>query len=91
MLNKKHLGCKKEQGQKNHQLKALISARAKKFIPIYNMQLFVTNNSQGVFPTMIAWLFHPWPPFCMIPYKQKVAKGDKAMQSCLGKHPVNCL
>ena len=35
------------------------------------------NNLQGVFPTMIGFvnLGHL---FCLIPYKQKVAKDDKA-------------
>ena len=35
------------------------------------------NNLQDVFPTMIGFvtLGHL---FCLIPYKQKVAKGDKA-------------
>ena len=66
----------------NQQLKALISARAKKlWLPT---QLFVTNfyfkdtpRFTGCFPNH-DWLCHPWPPFCLIPYKQKVAKGDKA-------------
>ena len=61
----------------NQQLKALISARAKKFIA---SQLCVANwhnKLQGVFPIMIGFvsLGHL---FCMIPYKQKVAKDDKA-------------
>ena len=50
----------------NQQLKALISTRAKKFIP---SQLFVTNfyfkgtqQFTGCFPNH-DWLCHPWPPF----------------------------
>ena len=65
----------------NQQLKALISVMAKKFIP---SQLFVTNfyfkgtqQFTGRFPNH-DWLCHPWPPFLLIPYKQKVAKSDKA-------------
>ena len=56
----------------NQQLKALISTRAKKFIP---SQLFVTNfyfkahnNLEGVFPTMIG-LVTLGHLFCLIPYK----------------------
>ena len=64
----------------NQPLKALISARAKKFIANHLLQTFTSkehNNSQGVFPTMIGFvtLGHL---FCTISYKQKVAKGDKA-------------
>ena len=61
----------------NQQPKALISARAKKFIP---SQQFVTNfyfkgtqQFTGCFPNH-DWLCHPWPPFV---YAKKVAKGDK--------------
>ena len=50
----------------NQQLKALISTRAKKFIP---SQLFVTNfyfkgtqQFTGCFPNH-DWLCHSWPPF----------------------------
>ena len=58
--------------------KALISARAKKFIP---SQLFVTitftskahNNLQGVFPAL-----SPLATFCLGYHAKKVAKGDKA-------------
>ena len=63
----------------NQQPKALISVRAKKFI---SSQLFITNfyfkgtqQFTGCFPNH-DWLCHPWLPFCQIPYKQKVAKGD---------------
>ena len=59
----------------NQQLKALISVRA---IPSH---LFVTNfyfkgtqQFTGCFPNQ-DWLCHPWR---LIPYKQKVAKADKA-------------
>ena len=65
----------------NQRPKALISARAKKFIP---SQQFVTNfyfkgtqQFTGCFPNH-DWLCHPWPPFLHDPPKQKVAKGDKA-------------
>ena len=40
MLNKNTWGVKKYEAKKNQRLKALISARAKKFIP---SQQFVTN------------------------------------------------
>ena len=48
----------------NQPLKALISARAKKFIANHLLQTFTSkerNNSQCVFPTTIGC--HPWPPF----------------------------
>ena len=65
----------------NQPPKALISARAKKFIP---SQLFVTNfyfkgtqQFTGCFPNH-DWLCHPWPPFVWGIMQKKVAKGDKA-------------
>ena len=66
----------------NQQLKALISVRAKKFIPSH---LFVPvtftskahNNLQGVFPTMIGFVTLGHLLFIGDQAK-KVAKGDKA-------------
>ena len=62
----------------NQQLKALISVRAKKFIPSH---LFVTlkahNNLQGVFPTKIGFVTLGHLLFIGDQAK-KVAKGDKA-------------
>ena len=43
----------------NQPIKALISARAKKFIANHLLQTFTSkecNNSQGVFPTMIGFV-----------------------------------
>ena len=76
----------------NQPPKALISARAKKFIP---SQLFVTitftskahNNLQGVFPTMISF----------VTLGHLLFRGDHAKRwprvtkpIMVGKHPVNC-
>ena len=75
----------------NQPLKALISARAKKFIANYLLQTFTSkehNNSQGVFPTMIGFVTYPWPPF-LYNYKQKVTKGDKPI--VVGKTPCELL
>ena len=66
----------------NWQLKALISVRAKKFIPIA-IDLLLTftskahNNLQGVFPTMIGFVALGHLLFIGDQAK-KVAKGDKA-------------
>ena len=66
----------------NQQLKALISVRAKKFIPIaiYLLLTFTSkahNNLQGVFPTKIGFvtLGHL---LVIGDQAKKVAKGDKA-------------
>ena len=67
ITKQKHLGCKKKcEAKKNQRLKALISVRAKKFIPSH---LFATNfyfkgtqQFTGCFPNQ-DWLCHPWPPF----------------------------
>ena len=65
----------------NQQLKALILARAKKFIP---NQLFVTNfyfkgtqQFTGCFLNHDL-LCHPWPPFV---YRGSCKKGDQGKQS----------
>ena len=66
----------------NQQLKALISVRAKKFIPnqIYLLLTFTSkahNNLQGVFPTMNGFVTLGHLLFIGDQAK-KVAKGDKA-------------
>ena len=64
----------------NQQPKALISARAKKFIP---SQQFVTNfyfkgtqQFTGCFPNH-DWLCHPWPPFLHDPLNGRKKEGNK--------------
>ena len=46
----------------NQQLKVLISARAKKFIPSHKLLLKGTQQFTGCFPNH-DWLCHSWPPF----------------------------
>ena len=83
MLNKNTWGIKKCKAKKNQRLKALILARAKKFIATvanYLLQTFTIkahNNLQGVFPTMIGFVTIGHLS-CIISCKQKVAKDDKA-------------
>ena len=62
----------------NQQPKALISGRAKKFIPIAsyllaNLYFKGTQQFTGCFPNHDC-LCHPWPPFV---YKGSCKKGDK--------------
>ena len=64
----------------NQPLKALISARAKKFIANHLLQTFTSkehNNSQGFFPTMIGFVTLGHLLF-IGDCAKKVAKGDKA-------------
>ena len=61
----------------NQQLKALISVRAKKFIPSHLFVSKAHNNLQGVFPTMIGFVNLGHLLFIGDQAK-KVAKGDKA-------------
>ena len=61
----------------NQQLKALISGRAKKFIPSPNFYFKGTQQFTGFFPNHDR-LCHPWPPFVYRGSGKKVAKGDKA-------------
>ena len=75
----------------NQQPKALISARAKKFIP---SQQFVTNFNfkgtqqfTGCFPDH-DWLCHPWPPFVEGIMQKRWPRVTKPIM--VGKHPVNC-
>ena len=77
----------------NQRLKALISAKSKKFIasePTYLLQTFTSkahNNLQDACFPNHDWRCHPWPPFCIISSKQ-LQKGGQGWQhqSWLGKH-----
>ena len=63
----------------NQPLKALISARVKKFIANHLLQTFTSkeySNSQGVFPTMIGFVTLGYLLF-IGDCAKKVAKGDK--------------
>ena len=90
-INKNTWGVKKCEAKKNQRPKALISVRAKKFIP---SQQFITNfyfkarsNLQGVFPTMIGFV-----TLGHLLFRGSCKKGGQGLQSqsWLGKHPVNC-
>ena len=75
----------------NQPLKALISARAKKFIANHLLQTFTSkehNNSQGVFPTMIGFVTLGHLLF-IEDCAKKVAKGDKPIM--VGKTPYELL
>ena len=92
MLNKNTWGLKKSEAKKNQQLKALISARAKKFIP---SQLFVTSfyfkgtqQFTGCFPNF-DWLCHPWPPFLHDPLNKRWPRVTKPIM--VGKTPCKLL
>ena len=76
----------------NQQPKALISARAKKFIP---SQQFVTNfyfkgtqQFTGCFPNH-DWLCHPWPPFLHDPLNKRWPRVTKPIM--VGKTPCKLL
>ena len=65
----------------SQQLKALISVRAKKFIPshlfVNNFYFKGTQQFTGCFLNH-DWLCHPWPPFVYRGLGKKVAKDNKA-------------
>ena len=77
----------------NQRPKALISARAKKFIPsqkfIINCYFKGTQQFTGCFPNH-DWLCHPWPPFLHDPLNKRWPRVTKPIMvgghSC--QHPV---
>ena len=83
---------KKCEAKKNQRLKALISVRAKKFIPsqqfVINIYFKGTQQFTGCFPNH-DWLCHPWPPFVSWPRVTKPIMVGKTPCKLLCAFEVN--